>query len=95
MDKNSSQPLASTLVVAKMHKEAQQATSGPTSLGVTGEVRINPQLSSVVLVSSTEHVFSTSTIIHSESASGHDASSDSTIEANPGKSAPKDLLSQQ
>ncbi|GJU67941.1 hypothetical protein Tco_1254200 [Tanacetum coccineum] len=43
----------------------EQATSGPTSLGVTGEVRANPQLSN------------------------------SIAEADPGKSTPKDLLSQQ
>nr|GEZ35558.1 hypothetical protein [Tanacetum cinerariifolium] len=30
----------------RMHKEDQQATSGPTSLGVTSEARANPQLSS-------------------------------------------------
>ncbi|GKG16839.1 hypothetical protein Tco_0361796, partial [Tanacetum coccineum] len=29
-----------------MHKEDQQATGGPTSLGVTSEARANPQLSS-------------------------------------------------
>ncbi|GKE75658.1 hypothetical protein Tco_1537699 [Tanacetum coccineum] len=36
---------ASTLVVAEMHKEDQQANGGPTSLGVTSEARANPQLS--------------------------------------------------
>nr|GEW52737.1 uncharacterized mitochondrial protein AtMg00810-like [Tanacetum cinerariifolium] len=34
LDTNSSQPLASTLVDAVMYKEDQQATGGPTSLGV-------------------------------------------------------------
>ncbi|GJZ87526.1 hypothetical protein Tco_0659136 [Tanacetum coccineum] len=34
--------IASTLVVAEMHKEDQQATGGPTSLGVTSEARANP-----------------------------------------------------
>ncbi|GJU32215.1 hypothetical protein Tco_1175804 [Tanacetum coccineum] len=34
---NPSQPPSSTLVVAGMYKEALQATSGPTSLGVTSE----------------------------------------------------------
>ncbi|GKC75068.1 hypothetical protein Tco_1125842 [Tanacetum coccineum] len=58
---NQNQPLASTLVVAGMHKEVHQATSSLASLGVTG----------------------------------HDASADSTIEADLGKSTPKDLLSQQ
>ncbi|GJW26080.1 zf-CCHC domain-containing protein [Tanacetum coccineum] len=35
MDSNPSQPLVSTHVDIGMHKEDQQATSGPTSLGVT------------------------------------------------------------
>ncbi|GJX17510.1 hypothetical protein Tco_0218342 [Tanacetum coccineum] len=43
---NQNQPLASTLVVDGMHKEVHQATSGPTSLGVTGEEGADPQLSS-------------------------------------------------
>ncbi|GKA00361.1 hypothetical protein Tco_0672911 [Tanacetum coccineum] len=46
MDFNPSETSASTLVVAEMHKEDQQATGGPTSLGVTSEARANPQLSS-------------------------------------------------
>nr|GEY48005.1 hypothetical protein [Tanacetum cinerariifolium] len=46
IDLNTSQPLVSTSLDTKMHKEDQQATSGPTSLGVTSEARANPQLSS-------------------------------------------------
>ncbi|GJT02720.1 hypothetical protein Tco_0823889 [Tanacetum coccineum] len=46
MDSNPSQPLVFTLVDPEMHKEGQQATGGPTSLGVTSEARANPQLSS-------------------------------------------------
>ncbi|GJS11044.1 reverse transcriptase domain-containing protein [Tanacetum coccineum] len=46
-DTNQSQPLASTPVVVGMHKDVEQATGGPTSLGVTSEERINPQLSRV------------------------------------------------
>ncbi|GKA29292.1 hypothetical protein Tco_0715537 [Tanacetum coccineum] len=46
MDSNPSQTSASTPVVAEMHKEDQQATGGPTSLGVTSEARSNPKLSS-------------------------------------------------
>nr|GEY10766.1 hypothetical protein [Tanacetum cinerariifolium] len=46
MDSNPSQTLASTPVVAEMHKEDQQATGGPNSLGVTSKARLNPQLSS-------------------------------------------------
>ncbi|GJS73139.1 hypothetical protein Tco_0705980 [Tanacetum coccineum] len=78
-----------------MHKEVQQPTSGPTSLGVTSEVRADPQLSSVVLASLTEPVFSASTIVHFKSASGHDASVNFTVEADPGKYVSKESLSQQ
>nr|GEV20536.1 hypothetical protein [Tanacetum cinerariifolium] len=46
MDSNPSRPLVSTLVDTKMHKEDQQATGGPTFLGVTSEERANPQLNS-------------------------------------------------
>ncbi|GJV84678.1 hypothetical protein Tco_1524576 [Tanacetum coccineum] len=72
MDSNPSQTSASTPVVAKMHKEDQQATGGPTSLGVTSEARSNPQLSS-----------------------GNDASTVSTAEVDPEKSAPSDFIPQQ
>ncbi|GKD00717.1 hypothetical protein Tco_1170991, partial [Tanacetum coccineum] len=46
MDSNPSQPLVSTPVDPRMHKEDQQATGGPTSLGVTSEARVSPHLSS-------------------------------------------------
>nr|GEY28603.1 hypothetical protein [Tanacetum cinerariifolium] len=46
MDSNPSQPLVSTPVDTRMHKEDQQAARGPTSLGVTSEARANHQLSS-------------------------------------------------
>ncbi|GJX59647.1 retrovirus-related pol polyprotein from transposon TNT 1-94 [Tanacetum coccineum] len=46
-DKNPSQPSAFTSVVAEMHKEASQATSGQTSLGFTSKKVLT--LSSVVL----------------------------------------------
>ncbi|GKC74953.1 hypothetical protein Tco_1125727, partial [Tanacetum coccineum] len=46
MDSNLIQPLVSTPVDTGMHKEDQQATGDPTSLGVTSEARANPQLSS-------------------------------------------------
>ncbi|GKE38147.1 hypothetical protein Tco_1461552, partial [Tanacetum coccineum] len=71
MDSNPSQPIVSTPVDTGMHKEDQQVTSGPTSLGVTSEARANPQLSSA------------SFIIHFESASENDASAASTAEADP------------
>nr|GEW91483.1 hypothetical protein [Tanacetum cinerariifolium] len=46
MDSNPSQTSASTPVVSEMHKEDQQATCDPNSLGVTSEERAHPQLSS-------------------------------------------------
>ncbi|GKB82703.1 hypothetical protein Tco_0949598 [Tanacetum coccineum] len=46
IDSNPSQPTVSTPVDTRMHKEDQQATGGPTSLGVTSKGRANPQLSS-------------------------------------------------
>ncbi|GJS72905.1 retrovirus-related pol polyprotein from transposon TNT 1-94, partial [Tanacetum coccineum] len=45
-NKSPSHPSPSTLVVGEMHKEAQQAASGPTSLGATSEEGTHPQLSS-------------------------------------------------
>ncbi|GJX10817.1 hypothetical protein Tco_0200676 [Tanacetum coccineum] len=59
-------------MVGEMHKEAQQAASGPTSLGATNEDGAHPQLSS-----------------------GHDASADFTVEADPGLSAPNDSIPSQ
>ncbi|GKA15760.1 hypothetical protein Tco_0695507 [Tanacetum coccineum] len=50
-DKNPSQPSVSTHVVTEMHKEALQATNVQTSLGGTGEERVNPQLSRVMSAS--------------------------------------------
>nr|GEV05678.1 putative reverse transcriptase domain-containing protein [Tanacetum cinerariifolium] len=50
MDSNPSQTLASTPMVAEMHKEDHQSTYGPTSLGVTSEASVNPHLSSDSIV---------------------------------------------
>ncbi|GJY05904.1 hypothetical protein Tco_0371844 [Tanacetum coccineum] len=70
-------------------KEDQQATGGPTSLRVTGEARANPQLSSGMLAFNLNRpIYSTSFIIHSESALGNDALAASTAEADSGNSAP-------
>ncbi|GKC26596.1 hypothetical protein Tco_1033890, partial [Tanacetum coccineum] len=46
MESNPSQTSASTPMVTEMHKEDQQATGGPNSLGVTSEESADPQLSS-------------------------------------------------
>ncbi|GJR94207.1 retrovirus-related pol polyprotein from transposon TNT 1-94 [Tanacetum coccineum] len=92
MDSNLSQPLVSTLVDTGMHKEDQQATGGPTSLGVTSEARANPQLNSgMSTFSLNEPIYSASFVIHSESASGNDALAVSIAEDDLRKFAPSDL----
>ncbi|GKA92992.1 hypothetical protein Tco_0814978 [Tanacetum coccineum] len=45
-DKSPSHPSPPTPMVGEMHKEAQQAAGGPTSLEATSEERAHPQLSS-------------------------------------------------
>ncbi|GJS84032.1 hypothetical protein Tco_0750573 [Tanacetum coccineum] len=95
MDSNPIQPSASTHVVAELHKEAQQATGGPTSLVVTSEEGANPQLSSGMSISiHSKPMYSASIIIHSEFASKHDVSANSKAGADSGLSAPKDSISQ-
>ncbi|GJV66157.1 hypothetical protein Tco_1476985 [Tanacetum coccineum] len=89
MDSNLSQHLVSTPMVPGMHKEDDQATGGPTSLGVTSEARANPHLSSSMSTFNlNEPIYTASFIIHSESASGNDASAVSIAEADPGNYAP-------
>ncbi|GJS05534.1 hypothetical protein Tco_0322042 [Tanacetum coccineum] len=96
MDSNPSQTSASTSVAAEMHKEDQQATGGPTSLGVTSKARSNPKLSSgMSAFNLNEPIYSASLIIHSESASGNDASAVSTAEVDLVKFAPSDFIPQQ
>ncbi|GJX19081.1 putative reverse transcriptase domain-containing protein [Tanacetum coccineum] len=66
---------------------------GPTSLGVTSEEGARPQLSSGMLAfSNLTPIYSASVIIHSESASGYDASADSTAEVDHETSTPNDSL---
>ncbi|GJS02400.1 hypothetical protein Tco_0318908 [Tanacetum coccineum] len=68
MESKPIQPLVSTTVDPGMHEEDQQATGGPTSLGVTSEAGSNPQLSSGMLAFNlNEPIYSASFIIHSES----------------------------
>ncbi|GJR08905.1 hypothetical protein Tco_0791557 [Tanacetum coccineum] len=96
MDSNPSRPSVSTLVDTKMHKVDQQATGGPTSLGVTSEERANPHLGSGMLaLNLNKPIFSASFIIHSESALGHNVSVDFTAEADPGLSTPNDSIPTQ
>nr|GEV88721.1 hypothetical protein [Tanacetum cinerariifolium] len=93
IDSNPSQPLVSTHVDTGIHKEDQQATGGITSLKVTSKARANPQLSSgMSTFKINEPIYLTSSIIHSESSSGNDASA---AEANPGICSPSDFVPQQ
>ncbi|GJT60552.1 hypothetical protein Tco_1004085 [Tanacetum coccineum] len=92
MDSNPSHPPVSTPVDPGMHKEDQQATGGPTSLGVTSKERAKPQLNSgMSTFNINEPIYTSSFIIHSESASGNDASIVSIAEADPGNSTPSIL----
>ncbi|GKE42312.1 hypothetical protein Tco_1469596 [Tanacetum coccineum] len=96
MDSNPSQPSASTPVVDETHKEDQQATGGPPSLGVTSKEGADPQLSSgMSAFIHIEHVYSASFIFHSESASGCDVSVDFTTEADFRKFDPHNSIPQQ
>ncbi|GJV13915.1 hypothetical protein Tco_1355456 [Tanacetum coccineum] len=93
IDSNPSQPPVSTLVDPGMHKEDQQATGGPTSLGVTSEARANPQLNSgMSAFDLNKPIYITSFIIHSEFALGNDASAVSTAGADLGNAAPSDFV---
>ncbi|GJY12501.1 hypothetical protein Tco_0381810 [Tanacetum coccineum] len=95
-DINPIKPPASTPLVDGLHKEDQQATGIPTSLGVTSEDRANPQLSSVKSASiHAELVYSASTIIHFEFASGHDALAAFTAKADPRKTDHNDSVYKQ
>nr|GEY18633.1 hypothetical protein [Tanacetum cinerariifolium] len=87
IDSNLSQPSVSTPIDIELHKEDQQATGGPTSLGVTSEERANPQLSSDFII---------------EAGLGLSAPNDSIppqqdfiIEAGLGLSAPNDSIPPQ
>nr|GEV12683.1 hypothetical protein [Tanacetum cinerariifolium] len=92
MDSNLSQPLVFTPVNTRMHKEDQQTTGGPTYLGVTSKARVNPQLSSGMLVYNlNKPIYLEYFIIHTKFASRNDASVVSTANVDPGKSAPSIL----
>nr|GEX75197.1 hypothetical protein [Tanacetum cinerariifolium] len=75
-DSNASQPLAFTDVVARLHKENQQATSGPTSLGVTSKERVNPQprTNPSVLVNKTKSAGHRLKIAHTASGTNKESS---------------------
>ncbi|GJY53606.1 hypothetical protein Tco_0445270 [Tanacetum coccineum] len=87
------QTKASLQLLAKMHKEDQQAVGGPTSLGATNEGASDPQLSGGMSTSNHFKLFSLLLpFFHSESASRCDALADSTPEADHGISAPNDSI---
>ncbi|GKD16302.1 hypothetical protein Tco_1205460 [Tanacetum coccineum] len=95
IDSNLSQPPVFTLVDTGMHKEDQQATGSPTSLGVTSKATTNPQLSSgMSTFYLNKPIYSASFIIQSESASGNDASVVSIVEVDLVNSAPSDFVPQ-
>ncbi|GKC42211.1 hypothetical protein Tco_1059933 [Tanacetum coccineum] len=94
-DKSPSHPLPLTLVVSEIHKEAQQATGGPTSLGATSkEGAHNSVVVCLHLILNAPVLFSIFQL-HSESASGYDVPVDSTTEADPRLSAPNDSIPSQ
>ncbi|GKA39292.1 hypothetical protein Tco_0731843 [Tanacetum coccineum] len=90
LDTRSNQLLQNNhLCLVKRQEKDQQATGGPTSLGVTSEERANPQLSSGMLTFNlNKPIYSASFIIQSEFASANDASAVSTAEADLGNFAP-------
>ncbi|GKA38334.1 hypothetical protein Tco_0730885 [Tanacetum coccineum] len=79
------------------HKRGKgYTTSGLTSLGVTSEEGSHLHLSSGMAASNlNKPIFLASFIIYSKSASGRDASTNSTAKADPRKSAPHDSIPQQ
>ncbi|GKD83334.1 hypothetical protein Tco_1350173, partial [Tanacetum coccineum] len=89
-DGSSKAPTSSKTGHSKKRKEEdQQENGGPTSLGVTSEARSNPQLTSGMLAFNlNKPIYSASFIIHSESASGNDASAISIAKSDLKKSAP-------
>ncbi|GKC56222.1 hypothetical protein Tco_1083820 [Tanacetum coccineum] len=95
-DKSPSHHLAPTHVVSKMHKEAQQAAGGLTSLSATSEEGAHPQLNSGMFsFIHIEPIHSASFTFHSEFALGGDASANSTAKADPGISDPNDSIPSQ
>nr|GFC67798.1 hypothetical protein [Tanacetum cinerariifolium] len=77
-------------------KETTRSSTGHSKKkksGVTSKVRADPQLINVVSISTTKPVYLASTILHSDSALGHDASAASITEVDPRISAPNDSIS--
>ncbi|GKB98214.1 hypothetical protein Tco_0984351 [Tanacetum coccineum] len=77
------------------HSEKKKKSSSTKDTNLSQPLASTSMLSSVVSVSKTKPVYSASTIIYSESASGHDALADSTVEDDLGKFALNDSISKQ
>nr|GEV71187.1 retrovirus-related Pol polyprotein from transposon TNT 1-94 [Tanacetum cinerariifolium] len=79
-DKSPSHSSPPIPVVAEMHKEAQQATSGPTSLGATSKEGAHPQLSSgtnlSVVVDQTKSASDGLKIAHTDSGINEESRAD-------------------
>ncbi|GJW81990.1 hypothetical protein Tco_0145965 [Tanacetum coccineum] len=82
MDTSPNHPSPPTLVVGEMHKEAQQAAGGPTSLGATSKEGVHPQLSSgsnpSVLVDKTKSAGDGLKIAHTDSGASKKSEADET-----------------
>ncbi|GKB02388.1 retrovirus-related pol polyprotein from transposon TNT 1-94 [Tanacetum coccineum] len=79
-EKSPSHPSPPTPVVGEMHKEAQQAAGGPTSLGATSEEGAHPQLSSgsnlSVLVDKTKSAGDGLKTAHTDSGANEESRAD-------------------
>ncbi|GKA63152.1 hypothetical protein Tco_0762758 [Tanacetum coccineum] len=101
MDSNPIRPLVSTLVDTKMHKEDQQATGGPTSLGVTRNDASTASTAATDPGNSTPSDFDYRSLtlrLYEQQkvySLGHDVLADFTTEADPGLSAPNDSIPPQ
>ncbi|GKA31891.1 hypothetical protein Tco_0718258 [Tanacetum coccineum] len=82
-DESPSHPSPPTPVVGEMHKEAQQAGSGPTSLGATSEEGSHPQLSSgsnlSVLVDKTKSAKDGLKTAHTDSGTNEESRADDIL----------------
>nr|GEX87044.1 hypothetical protein [Tanacetum cinerariifolium] len=95
---NPNRPSMTTIVVAELHKEDPQSTSGQIYLGTIGEERVNPQLISVVSTSAPQPINTYSTIMHSNSKDRVDKSKSVVEELNPdhnNDSSSKDLFDKE
>nr|GEX29821.1 hypothetical protein [Tanacetum cinerariifolium] len=89
-------PQGTKLGAKPRHKKHLTSSKQPFVSRVVSEARANPQLSSgMSAFNLNEPIYLASFIIHSESASGNNASAASTAKADPRNSAPNDFVPQQ